>query len=78
MGTEIPDYGNDKYKVPKSCCKKNLKGEELKGDAITKCQETPDTELKGCYQKLKDSVKNHKTKILGVAITILVIMVSCV
>ena len=72
-------YGNDNTssveKVPKSCCIKP-KGDELSEDDILKCQKDPaDYDLKGCYEKLKDSVKNHKKKILGVALTILVIMV---
>ena len=55
---------------------------ELKDDEITDCQKNPagNTEKydapKGCYTKLKDSVRDHKSKILGVAITILVVMVS--
>ena len=57
------------------------KGEELSKDDILKCQKDPgsdDYELKGCYTKLKDSVRNHKSKILGVAITILVVMVNII
>ena len=67
-------------KVPKSCCIKP-KGEELSKDDILNCQKDPgndDYELKGCYKKLKDSVRNHKSKILGVAITILVVMVNII
>lgn len=62
--------------VPESCCKKP-KGEDLSDDDILKCQKNPestDYDLKGCYTKLKDSVRDHKSKILGVAITILVVM----
>jgi hypothetical protein len=65
-------------KVPKSCCKQP-KGTELKEEDVTKCQKDPahaDYDLKGCFTKLKDSVRDHKSKILGVAITILVVMVS--
>ena len=62
-------------KVPESCCIKP-KGDELSEEDILKCPKDPaDYDLKGCYEKLKDSVKNHKKKILGVALTILVIMV---
>lgn len=63
-------------KVPKSCCKQP-KGTELKEEDVTKCQKDPahaDYDLKGCFTKLKDSVRDHKSKILGVAITILVVM----
>ena len=72
-------------KVPVGCCKKVMLGEEkkeLKDDEITDCQKDPagNTEKydppKGCYTKLKDSVRDHKSKILGVAITILVVMVG--
>ena len=73
------DTTEPKKLVPMSCCKE-AKGKELKGDDITACQQEPaNTEkydLKGCYTKLVDSVKNHKSKILAVAITILVVMVS--
>lgn len=65
-------FGIAEAKVPKSCCKKQEKEED-----ITECQKNPDNEkyeLKGCFKKLKDSVKNHKSKILGVAIAILVVM----
>ena len=62
-------------KVPESCCIKP-KGDELSEEKILECQKAPESyDLKGCYEKLKDSVKNHKKKILGVALTILVIMV---
>jgi len=60
--------------VPESCCKKP-KGEELSEEKVLECQQNPDDyDLKGCYTKLKDSVRDHKSKILGVAITILVVM----
>ena len=55
---------------------------ELKDDEITDCQKDPAGSTdkydppKGCYTKLKDSVRDHKSKILGVAITILVVMVG--
>ena len=55
---------------------------ELKDDEITDCQKNPAGSTdkfdppRGCYTKLKDSVRDHKSKILGVAITILVVMVS--
>ena len=55
---------------------------ELKDGEITDCQKNPAGSTdkfdppKGCYTKLKDSVRDHKSKILGVAITILVVMVS--
>ena len=74
-------------KVPIGCCKKVMLGKEkkeLKDDEITDCQKTPEgitdkfDMLEGCYTKLKDSVRDHKSKILGVAITILVVMVSFV
>lgn len=64
--------------VPESCCKKP-KGEELSAEKMLECQKNPgssDYDLKGCYTKLKDSVRDHKSKILGVAITILVVMVN--
>ena len=72
-------YGKDNSssveQVPESCCIKP-KGDELSKEKILECQTNPDDyDLKGCYEKLKDSVKNHKKKILGVALTILVIMV---
>ena len=68
-------FGSTEAKVPKSCCKKQEKEED-----ITQCQKEPgndkyETHMKGCFKKLKDSVKNHKSKILGVAIAILVVMV---
>ena len=55
---------------------------ELKDDEIINCQKNPAGSTdkfdppKGCYTKLKDSVRDHKSKILGVAITILVVMVN--
>ena len=72
-------------KVPVGCCKKVMLGKEkieLKDDEITDCQKEPAGNTakydppKGCYTKLKDSVRDHKSKILGVAITILVVMVG--
>ena len=80
MTNGIPTFDDStSNKVPMSCCK-SAKGKELKGDDITACQKDPGNkekyDFKGCFTKLKDSVKNHKSKILGVAITILVVMVS--
>ena len=76
----LDTFGDAAGKVPKSCCKKP-KGTDLTPEDVTKCQKDPgnaDYDLKGCYAKLKDSVRDHKSKILGVAITILVVMVSSV
>lgn len=73
----IPKFGDSTERVPMSCCKE-AKGKELTKDEITACQKDPGNkekyDFKGCYTKLKDSVNNHKSKILGVAITILVVM----
>ena len=78
MLKKMKEVGENGEKVPKSCCKKP-KGKELADADVTACQITPGDsayELKGCFTKLKDSVRGHKSKILGVAITILVVMVS--
>ena len=87
IGKNTKIFGDTDLKVPSGCCKKVMLGKEkkeLKDAEITDCQKTPEgitdkfDMLEGCYTKLKDSVRDHKSKILGVAITILVVMVSFV
>ena len=60
-------------KVPESCCK------GIKAENIVDCQKDPGSstyKMEGCLPKLKDDISNNKAKVLGVAITILVVMVG--
>ena len=78
FGTDSKQFGDSTdSKVPASCCK----GIKIKADKILDCQKNAggtDYKMEGCLTKLKDDIKNNKAKILGVAITILVVMVSFV
>lgn len=78
VGDPKPEYGESAaFKVPIGCCKKDPTEKKFTEAETTECQKSPEDEkykLTGCYTKLKQSVRDHKNKILGVAIAILVIM----
>ena len=60
-------------KVPESCCK------GIKAENTVECQKEAGSskyKMEGCLSKLKDDISNNKAKVLGVAVTILVVMVG--
>ena len=74
-------YGNSKqYKIPKSCCMVMSGGKKLGNNEMAECQEHPESfKMRGCYIhyiQLSKTVKDNKSKVLGLAITSLLLMVT--
>ena len=73
--TEVTEFKGDN-RVPESCCKGLVAD-----DKVDSCKKSPGdveqpSKLKGCWTKFNDNVKKHRSTILGVSITILLLMVS--
>ena len=52
-------------------------GKKLVNNETSECQEDPELfEMRGCYVQLAEPVRDHKSKVLGLAITSLLLMVT--